>query len=111
MATAKASTSAQSPDKMKQLMNSDPKFIGRLINGLDANMGKMLLQKKARLDEIAADQAEIDRIDAMIKSHVTPNMVGELFRQGPGACMGKHGETQGDMVSDCCLACKHAESP
>ncbi len=82
-----ATTTTKSPDKMKQLMNSDPKFIGRLINGLDANMGKMLLQKRARMDDIAADQAEIERIDALIKSHVTPNMVGVARHMNTGDSM------------------------
>jgi hypothetical protein len=41
---------------------------------LDSNMAKMMEQKRRRQEEIKADQEEINRINEMIKSHVTKNL-------------------------------------
>ena len=60
--------------KTKAMMKQDPRFIGRLIGGLDGSMKKMADEKKRRQEQIDADQKEIDQINAMIASHVTPNM-------------------------------------
>ncbi|PNW73060.1 hypothetical protein CHLRE_14g617250v5 [Chlamydomonas reinhardtii] len=64
----------QDPEKIKMLMKRDPKFIERLITQLDKNMHKMMLQKKAKLDEIAQAEKEIETINSQIKSHITPNL-------------------------------------
>ncbi|KAG2425834.1 hypothetical protein HXX76_013459 [Chlamydomonas incerta] len=56
------------------LMKRDPKFIERLITQLDKNMHKMMLQKKAKVDEIAEAEKEIETINSQIKSHITPNL-------------------------------------
>ena len=55
-------------------MQSDPNFIKRLIGQLDKQMGGMVESKKKRLEQIEKDQAEIDQIDSMIKSHIQPNL-------------------------------------
>lgn len=38
-------------------------------------MHGMMLQKQRRLEQIAADQAEIARLDETVKSHIKPNLV------------------------------------
>ena len=60
--------------KTKAMMKQDPKFIGRLIGGLDSSMQKMAEEKRKRIEQIEADQKELDQINAMIASHVSPNM-------------------------------------
>jgi bifunctional N-acetylglucosamine-1-phosphate-uridyltransferase/glucosamine-1-phosphate-acetyltransferase GlmU-like protein len=60
--------------KTKAMMKQDPRFIGRLIGGLDGSMKKMAEEKRKRQEEIDADQKEIDQINSMIASHVAPNM-------------------------------------
>ena len=60
--------------KTKAMMKQDPKFIGRLIGGLDGAAQKMAEEKRKRNEQIAADQKELDQINAMIASHVSPNM-------------------------------------
>ena len=64
-------------------LQSDPNFIKRLISQLDQQMGGMSGDKKKKGEQIAADQAAIDQIDAMIKSHVQPNLdrLNEGIRQ------------------------------
>ncbi|KAG1680393.1 hypothetical protein FOA52_015484 [Chlamydomonas sp. UWO 241] len=63
-----------SEDKIKALMATDPRFISRLITQLDSNMGKMVERKRKKLEEMAAWQAEMDKLDHMISSHVQPNI-------------------------------------
>ncbi|GAX82012.1 hypothetical protein CEUSTIGMA_g9440.t1 [Chlamydomonas eustigma] len=65
---------ALSQEKIKAMMKRDPNFIKRLITQLDKQMANMMTQKKLKQDQMLADQAEIDKIDGMIKSHVQPNL-------------------------------------
>lgn len=60
--------------KTKAMMKQDPRFIGRLIGGLDGSMKKMADDKRKKQEQIDADQKEIDQINAMIASHIAPNM-------------------------------------
>ena len=55
-------------------LQSDPNFIKRLIGQLDKQMSGMVGEKKKKLEQIEKDQAEMDQIDAMIKSHIQPNV-------------------------------------
>lgn len=56
-------------------MSADPRFIARLIQQLDAQMHAMQDEKKRRESSIYEDQAEMDRIDKEIKTHIQPQMV------------------------------------
>ena len=42
---------------------------------LDGQMHSMMAQKKKRLEQIEADQKEIDAINHTIAVHITPNLV------------------------------------
>jgi hypothetical protein len=45
------------------------------VQQLDKQMHKMLLEKHKRSEEIKADQAALDKIDATISTHIQPCLV------------------------------------
>jgi hypothetical protein len=45
------------------------------VQQLDKQMHKMLLEKHKRSEEIKADQATLDKIDATISTHIQPCLV------------------------------------
>ncbi len=56
-------------------MNSDPRFIARLIQQLDTQMHNMQDEKRRRQEAIAADTEELNRIDKEIATHIQPRLV------------------------------------
>lgn len=56
-------------------MNSDPRFIARLIQQLDTQMHNMQDEKRCRQEAIAADTEEMNRIDKEIATHIQPRLV------------------------------------
>jgi hypothetical protein len=56
-------------------MNSDPRFIARLIQQLDTQMHNMQDEKRRRQEAIAADTEEMNRIDKEIATHIQPRLV------------------------------------
>ena len=56
-------------------MNSDPRFIARLIQQLDTQMHNMQDEKRRRLEAVAADTEEMSRIDKEIATHIQPRLV------------------------------------
>lgn len=61
-------------ERIRTLMQNDPKFITRLITQLDNQMKSIADQKQKRLDQIAADEEEIRQIDNAIERHIKPNL-------------------------------------
>lgn len=56
-------------------MNSDPRFIARLIQQLDTQMHNMQDEKRRRQEAIAADTEELSRIDKEVATHIQPRLV------------------------------------
>lgn len=53
-----------------------------LLQQLDQSMSNMVRQKQQRLEQIAADQAELDALNEQIKAHIQPNVVSWYPRTG-----------------------------
>ena len=60
---------------VQALMQSDPRFIARLISQLDSQMHGMQDEKKRRQQAIASDAEEVQRIDKEIATHIQPRLV------------------------------------
>ena len=74
-ATQRAASKEPKPVDVQALMNSDPRFIARLIQQLDTQMRNMQDEKRRRQEAIAADTEELNRIDKEIATHVQPRLV------------------------------------
>jgi len=74
-ATQRAASKEPKPVDVQALMNSDPRFIARLIQQLDTQMHNMQDEKRRRQEAIAADTEELNRIDKEIATHVQPRLV------------------------------------
>eukprot|EP00877_Chromochloris_zofingiensis_P004964 jgi/Chrzof1/14469/Cz09g03320.t1 len=61
-------------DKIRELMSRDPKFIARLITQLDTQMHKMMREKYKRSQAVKEDQEALTKLEAVISTHVTPNL-------------------------------------
>ncbi|KAL0053657.1 hypothetical protein WJX82_009000 [Trebouxia sp. C0006] len=73
-ATQRAASKEPKPVDVQALMNSDPRFIARLIQQLDTQMRNMQDEKRRRQEAIAADTEELTRIDKEIATHVQPRL-------------------------------------
>ncbi len=74
-ATQRAASQEPKPVDIQALMNSDPRFIARLIQQLDTQMHNMQDEKRRRQEAIAADTEEMNRIDKEIATHIQPRLV------------------------------------
>ena len=68
-------STAAKPMDVQALMNSDPRFIARLIQQLDTQMHGMQDEKRRRQEAMTADTEEVARLDKEIATHIQPRLV------------------------------------
>lgn len=74
-ATRSTAVNEAKPVDVQALMNSDPRFIARLIQQLDTQMHGMQDEKRRRQEAMTADTEEIARLDKEIATHIQPRLV------------------------------------
>lgn len=47
---------------------------------LDKSMHGMMAEKTRRQEQIRADEAELEKLDTMVKTHIQPNLVSAVYR-------------------------------